>query len=141
MYQEDTTCILLMQMYLVLIYLTIILMRKNSYKKCLVIIVLAHSMCQIYSNPHLLLKVCQIKLFKLLNVFLPKKKMSVAFLLYQIASYWNSILLFVNDLIFFRLFVDAGQKECLRGLECKHSLYSDVEQILRLNVDILRWLS
>ena len=32
-----------MQMYLILIYLTIILMRKNSYKKCSVIIVLAQS--------------------------------------------------------------------------------------------------
>ena len=32
-----------MQMYLILIYLTIILMRKNSCKKCSVIIVLAQS--------------------------------------------------------------------------------------------------
>ena len=49
--------------------------------------------------------------------------------------------LFVNNVILFCLFVDAGQKESLRGFECKCPLYSAVEQTLRLNVDILRWLS
>ena len=32
--QINTSCTLLMQMYLILIYLAIILMRKKSYKKC-----------------------------------------------------------------------------------------------------------
>ena len=46
--------------------------------------------------------------------------------------------LFVTNLIQFWLFVDAGQKEDLRGFECKRPLCSAVEQTLRLNVDILR---
>ena len=32
---------------------------ENSYKKCLVIIVLAQSTCRIYSNSYSLFKVCQ----------------------------------------------------------------------------------
>ena len=45
--------------------------------------------------------------------------------------------LFVNSLILFCSFVDAGQKEGLQGFGL---LCSAVEQIMRLNVDILRWL-
>ena len=68
--------------------------------------------------------------------------MSAAFLLYKIASYWNSILIMCEQfIILFCLFVDAGQKEGLWGFECKCPLCSAVEQTLKLNVDILRWLS
>ena len=49
-----------MQLYLILIYLAIIIMRKNSYKKCLVIIVLVQSISRIYSNSRSLLNVFQI---------------------------------------------------------------------------------
>ena len=45
--------------------------------------------------------------------------------------------LFVNSLILFCSFVDAGRKEGLQGFGL---LCSAVEQIMRLNVDILRWL-
>ena len=49
--------------------------------------------------------------------------------------------LFVNKLILFCLFVDAGRKEGLPGFVCKCPLCSAFEQTVRLNVDILRWLS
>ena len=49
-----------MQMHLILIYLAIILMREKQLQECLVIIVLAQSICWIHSIPHSLLKVCQV---------------------------------------------------------------------------------
>ena len=69
-------------------------------------------------------------------------KKSVLFHLLGLLLVFDSILfcLFVNNLILFCLFVDAGQKG-LGGFECKHPLCSAAEQTLRLNVDILRWLS
>ena len=80
-------------------------------------------------------------------------KKSVLFHLLGLPLVFNSILfclfvnnlilfcLFVNNLILFCLFVDVGQKEGSWGFECKRPLCSTVGQTLRLNVDILRWLS
>ena len=67
-----------------------------------------------------------------------RKKCQWHFLCIKLLATEIVFYLFVKNLFFFCLFVDAGQKEGLQGFECKRSLCSTVEETLRLKINILR---